>query len=274
MTAFTNVDEKGLLQKQIIKDGIGDCPEKYREVYVYFVLRNERGDLITGTESQPYKVVMGRGDSFQFMEQLLLTMKLGERILAKIDKQLVKDDKKLSKLVNNEEMNLELEIEIVRLMNYRNSLWELESDDREALVQTIKNQGNEFIKNKEYQNATYKYESGLKTIKNDQNSVFDEVQQSLLNNLSLAYLKNNQFAECIETATEALKSQPSNVKLLYRRAQAYSGTQEYEKAKSDLKEGLKLDPNNAELQKELNALINKEKIQIEKEKKVYANMFK
>ncbi|KAL4504226.1 hypothetical protein ABPG72_021064 [Tetrahymena utriculariae] len=274
MTAFTNVDEKGLLQKQIIKDGVGDCPEKYREVYVYFVLRNERGDLITGTESQPYKVVMGRGDSFQFMEQLLLTMKLGERILAKIDKQLVKDDKKLSKLVNNEETGLELEIEIVRLMNYRNSLWELESEDREAQAQIIKNQGNEFIKNKEYQNATYKYESGLQTIKNDQNSVFDEVQQSLLNNLSLAYLKNNQFAQCIETASEALKNQPSNVKLLYRRAQAYSGTQEYEKAKQDLKEGLKLDPNNAELQKELNALINKEKLQIEKEKKVYANMFK
>ena len=41
-----------------------------------------------------------------------------------------------------------------------------------------------------------------------------------------------------------LELESSNVKALYRRAQAYMGTQDYDMAEWDVKKGLDLDPDN------------------------------
>lgn len=57
-------------------------------------------------------------------------------------------EKRLVLLLNGAPTNVELEIEIVRLGNYANALWELETNDREKTVAAAKVQGNEFIKEK------------------------------------------------------------------------------------------------------------------------------
>lgn len=45
---------------------------------------------------------------------------------------------------------VEIELEIVRLGNYNNALWELESEDREKAASQAKTEGNDLIKKKEY----------------------------------------------------------------------------------------------------------------------------
>ena len=46
--------------------------------------------------------------------------------------------------------------------------------------------GNEYIKNKDFENARNCYKEGIRLVKDD---FFEELKLSLLNNLSLAYLK-------------------------------------------------------------------------------------
>ncbi|EGR31486.1 hypothetical protein IMG5_108270 [Ichthyophthirius multifiliis] len=273
---FVNMDETGHIQKAILKEGIGEIPEKHREVLVYFVLRKENGDFVTGTDSNAYKIVIGRNDAIPLMDKIISSMRLGERVLAKINTEYVKQSPKLCQLYTKEEQiqGLELEIELVRLSNYRNNLWELESEEREKAAQQLKQEGNEQIKNKEYQIAAQKYNLALNSIRNDSNETFEELHQSLLNNISLAHLKNGDFNKCVQSASAALVNQQDNLKLLYRRAQAYEGLEQFDKAKEDLKTGLSIDPDNVEFQKELAGLANKEKAQKIKEKKVYENMFK
>jgi len=75
-------------------------------------------------------------------------MKLGERALVKVDQSLVKKEKRLVSLLGGAPANVELEVEIVRLGNYANALWELETNDREKTAAAAKVQGNEFIKEK------------------------------------------------------------------------------------------------------------------------------
>ena len=164
---------------------------KFLYPLVFFVLRGVDGNILAASESQPFKIVVGRNDSFAFLEKTITTMKLGERALVKVDQSLVKKEKRLVSLLGGAPANVELEVEIVRLGNYANALWELETNDREKTAAAAKVQGNEFIKEKQYVNAVSRYETGLKTMTNDSNPTFIELKQSLQNNLSLAYLKNS-----------------------------------------------------------------------------------
>lgn len=72
------------IDKEVMKEGVGDCPEKYREVYcneldwfkfshllnfvVYFIVRDENGLFIAGSDSQPFKIIIGRRDTFAVVE--------------------------------------------------------------------------------------------------------------------------------------------------------------------------------------------------------------
>ena len=84
-------------------------------------------------------------------------------------------------------------------------------------------------------------------------------------------LKNN--FESSTAATQALELDPTNEKALFRRGQAFLGLKEPKLACNDFAKCLELDPNNSAAKAQL-AVWNKiQKEQLQKEKKIYANMF-
>jgi Activator of Hsp90 ATPase, N-terminal/Tetratricopeptide repeat len=76
----------------------------------------------------------------------------------------------------------------------------------------------------------------------------------LLPVLSMVCFKQKKYRQSIDVATRAIAIDPLNVKALYRRAVGYKQLADYDKSKADLKDALKVDPNNASCKKELLAI--------------------
>ncbi|XP_031724442.1 sperm-associated antigen 1 [Anarrhichthys ocellatus] len=116
--------------------------------------------------------------------------------------------------------------------------------ERKAEVQftALKQEGNEFVKKGQYQDALGKYTECLK-LKPEECAIYT--------NRALCYLKLERFAEAKQDCDAALRVEPTNKKAFYRRALANKGLKDYLACSSDLQEVLQQDPNVQEAEKEL-----------------------
>ncbi|CAH3140589.1 unnamed protein product [Pocillopora meandrina] len=157
---------------------------------------------------------------------------------------------------------------------------------------TLKVEGNEYFKKKDYRDAMKSYHKALLHVKGliDRPFVFGldsagrdiseedkeqiyQVQFSCYNNLAACLLKDNRWDRTIYYCNEALKIQPSNAKALFRRGQAYFHLNDLEKAERDLKAAEELEPEDSSIKKMLASLDVELKKMKEREKKIYAGMF-
>ncbi|KAF3840415.1 hypothetical protein F7725_019132 [Dissostichus mawsoni] len=116
--------------------------------------------------------------------------------------------------------------------------------ERKAEVRftAVKQEGNDFVKKGQYQDALGKYTECLK-LKPEECAVYT--------NRALCYLKLERFTEAKQDCDAALKVDPTNKKAFYRRALANRGLKDYMACSSDLQEVLQQDPNVQEAEKEL-----------------------
>eukprot|EP01098_Paradermamoeba_levis_P015208 TRINITY_DN7592_c0_g1_i1.p1 TRINITY_DN7592_c0_g1~~TRINITY_DN7592_c0_g1_i1.p1 ORF type:complete len:784 (+),score=306.59 TRINITY_DN7592_c0_g1_i1:93-2354(+) len=147
------------------------------------------------------------------------------------------------------------------------------------VAQKKKLQGNQVFKEYDYAEAAGYYAQALSYIEDlykpteEQQKEVRELKISLLLNISACFLKLNKFARAIENCKKVIELDPTNIKALFRRAQANIKLKDLDAAMNDLKEANKLEPSNNDVVKELNSvkkLIQEEK---EKEKKMYQKMF-
>ncbi|XP_012993316.2 sperm-associated antigen 1 isoform X2 [Esox lucius] len=112
----------------------------------------------------------------------------------------------------------------------------------EMRFNSLKQEGNEFVKKAQFQEALEKYSECLK-LKPEECPIYT--------NRALCFLKLERFAEAKQDCDSALKLEPTNKKAFYRRALANKGLKDYMACSSDLQEVLQQDPNVAEAEKEL-----------------------
>ncbi|KAF8059684.1 FKBP65 [Scenedesmus sp. PABB004] len=100
-----------------------------------------------------------------------------------------------------------------------------------------------------------------------------EVKKAAANNWAAVELKRRNWAEAAKQATKVLELDPCNVKALYRRASARMGLSELLEAELDVKAGLLVEPDSADLA----ALHRRLKVALrelnKKEAKLYGKMF-
>uniref|UniRef100_A0A3Q2D2E4 Sperm associated antigen 1 n=1 Tax=Cyprinodon variegatus TaxID=28743 RepID=A0A3Q2D2E4_CYPVA len=106
----------------------------------------------------------------------------------------------------------------------------------------LKQEGNEFVKKGQYQEALGKYTECLK---------LKPKECAIYTNRALCYLKLERFTEAKQDCDAALGLERDNKKAFYRRALANKGLKDYLACSSDLQEVLRLDPNVQEAEKEL-----------------------
>lgn len=107
-----------------------------------------------------------------------------------------------------------------------------------------KDAGNEHYKNKRYKEALNCYTEALNTCPSeakDENIVF-------LKNRAACYLQLKQFNKALEDTTSVLKQAPSDVKTLYRHAQALEGLKRLPEALKCIKTLLSINQKNTEAQ--------------------------
>ena len=141
-----------------------------------------------------------------------------------------------------------------------------------------KEEGNGHFKTGDLAKAVRSYRKGTNLLKPlNKNNTGDEQVKALLvtlqNNLSMVFFKQNKMKVSRDIATKSLKIDPKNVKALYRRSMAHRKMGDLEKARDDLKEALKHEPNNTAVRKEFVA-VKKELVTFkEKQKKALAGAF-
>ncbi|XP_030066908.1 mitochondrial import receptor subunit TOM34 isoform X2 [Microcaecilia unicolor] len=107
-------------------------------------------------------------------------------------------------------------------------------------AKALKEEGNEWVKKKNYRKAIDKYSESLK---------FNNRESAAYTNRALCYLSLNQHQEAVKDCTEALKLDAGNVKAFYRRAQALKELKDYTSSLADIKQLLEVEPNNTAGQK-------------------------
>lgn len=107
-------------------------------------------------------------------------------------------------------------------------------------------------------------------------SLTDEDQKlyiALLSNSAMAHLKLKDAGEAATECSKVLALDASNIKILYRRAQARIDLGEWALSVEDTGRILELDPTNADAQKLKQTAAVKEKAAKKQEKAMYGKMF-
>ncbi|XP_014837465.1 peptidyl-prolyl cis-trans isomerase D [Poecilia latipinna] len=161
---------------------------------------------------------------------------------------------------------------------------DIDFKDLDKVVSTaedVKNIGNVMFKNQDWTAAVKKYKKALRYLDMSGNLVEDEEEHRKLEptavscflNMAACKLKLQLWQEALESCDEALELNQENTKALFRRAQAWQGLKEYNKALGDLKKAQGIAPEDKAIINEMKKVQLKIQEEKEKEKKIYAKMF-
>ncbi|CAI5784169.1 peptidyl-prolyl cis-trans isomerase D [Podarcis muralis] len=149
-----------------------------------------------------------------------------------------------------------------------------------SIAEDVKNIGNTFFKSQNWAMAVKKYSKSLRYIEASK-AIVDKEDLAKLNavalscylNIAACRLKLLEWQDAIENCTKALAIDPTNTKALYRRAQAWEGTKDYDQALAELQKAQGIAPQDKAIQMEVQKVKQKIKNEKEKEKAAYAKMF-
>eukprot|EP00270_Netrium_digitus_P011516 TRINITY_DN366_c0_g1_i4.p1 TRINITY_DN366_c0_g1~~TRINITY_DN366_c0_g1_i4.p1 ORF type:complete len:207 (+),score=83.13 TRINITY_DN366_c0_g1_i4:2946-3566(+) len=171
-----------------------------------------------------------------------------------------------------------MEVDMVSFKKEKES-WEMDNGEKLSTAQKKKEEGNALYKIGKFQRASKKYSKAVKLIEYDSQFGEDEKKQSKVLqvtcrlNDAACKLKLKEYKEAVKLTSKVLETEASNVKALYRRAQAYIQQEDYDLAEWDVKKALDLDPDNRDLKLEYKTLKQKVAEQNKKEAKIFGNMF-
>ncbi|XP_022991333.1 peptidyl-prolyl cis-trans isomerase FKBP62-like [Cucurbita maxima] len=170
------------------------------------------------------------------------------------------------------------EVELVAFDKEKES-WDMNNQEKIEAAGKKKEEGNVLFKSGKFARASKRYEKAVKFIEYDSSFSEDEKKQAKalkvacnLNNAACK-LKLKLYNEAEKLCTKVLELESSNVKALYRRAQAYIELADFDLAEFDIKKALDIDPNNRDVKLEYKTLKEKVKEYNKKDAKFYGNMF-
>lgn len=123
------------------------------------------------------------------------------------------------------------------------------SKDKIEACKVFKNEGDDLIKEKKYEEAVSSYEKALLqlfyTFSDDpeEDKQVDKLKAAVNMNVSMCKINLGKYEEAINCCNEALRVDNNNLKAIYRIAFAYFKLDKYEDAKKSVKEGLAIQPN-------------------------------
>lgn len=123
----------------------------------------------------------------------------------------------------------------------------LPKDIQKALE--AKEAGNEYFRQKDYDNAIQCYSNAIAYCPNDaENKEYHEQLATFYGNRAAAYFAEEDYELVIDDCSYALDYKPDYVKVLIRRMQSYEKLDKLEEALSDAKKIQELDPSTPKIQ--------------------------
>ncbi|XP_076663805.1 FK506-binding protein 59kD isoform X2 [Andrena cerasifolii] len=271
-------DKDGSIEKFQIIQG-KDYLTPYEGALVNIHLTGMYNDKVF--ENRDVQFSFGEGEEYgviEGVEKALVSFRSGEKSRLKIKSKYAFKD--VGKPEFDIPPNATVEY-VVELKSFEKAVesWSLKPDEQIEQAKIFKERGTNYFKANKYNLAITLYKkvtSFLEFSDSFEGDLQPERNSLLLSahlNLALCYLKTDQNNEAKDSCNEALSLSPENVKALFRRGQAYLGLASPEVAIQDFEAVLKMEPNNTAAIKQSAICCNLMKKQLEKEKKLYANMF-
>ncbi|VAH31594.1 unnamed protein product [Triticum turgidum subsp. durum] len=281
----TLIGEDKRILKKVLKEGAGyERPNDGAVVSVRLIGKLDDGTVFTKKGHEGDEPFEFRTDEEQVIEGLdttVLTMKKGEVASARIPPEHAfgSTETKLDLAVVPPNSTVFYEVEIVSFDKEKES-WDLKSNaEKIEAAAKKKDEGNAWFKMGKYAKASKRYEKAAKYIEYDSSFSEDEKKQSKAVKISIKLnnaackLKLKDYKEAEKLCTKVLELESTNVKALYRRAQAYTELVDLELAELDIKKALEIDPDNREVKVAYKALKDKLREYNKRDAKFYGNMF-
>ncbi|OXU26679.1 hypothetical protein TSAR_012577 [Trichomalopsis sarcophagae] len=193
----------------------------------------------------------------------------------------------LNDLIKNPQ-NLEFTIELLQAVlphEYEKESWQMTEDEKLKNIPVLREKGNTQFREKDYEAAANTYAQAIGIVEqlmlaekpNDSEWLnLNSMKLPLLLNYAQCKLLNKEYYAVIEHCTTVLKSDPDNVKALYRRGKAHIGAWNENEAIADLTRAAELDKSlqsavNKELQSFALAVKERNKVQSKKLANMFAN---
>ncbi|KAL0436699.1 UNVERIFIED_CONTAM: Peptidyl-prolyl cis-trans isomerase FKBP65 [Sesamum radiatum] len=282
----SNVTDDKKVIKKILKDG-----EEYERPNEGAVVKLK---LIGKLQDGTVFVKKGHGDDendlFEFkideeqviegLDRAVKTMKKGEAALLTIAPEYAfgssESQQELARVPPNS--TVYYNVELVSFVKEKES-WDMDTAEKIEAAGKKKEEGNVLFKAGKYIRASKRYEKAAKYIEYDTSFSDEEKKQSKVLkvtcnlNDAACKLKLKDYKQAEKLCTKVLELESTNVKALYRRAQAYMNMADLDLAEFDIKKALELDPDNREVKLGYKALKEKVKEYNKKDAQFYGNMF-
>lgn len=284
--SVSNVTDDKKVIKKILKEGEGyEKPNEGAVVKLKLIGKLQDGTVFVkkGHDDDEDDLLEFKTDEEQVIDGLdkaVMAMKKGEVALLTIAPEYAfgstGSQQELAVVPPNS--TVQYEAELVSFVKEKES-WDMNTQEKIEAASKKKEEGNALFKVGKYARASKRYEKAAKYIEYDTTFSEEEKKQSKalkiscnLNNAACK-LKLKDYKQAEKLCSKVLELESSNVKALYRRAQAYMNLADLDLAEFDIKKALEIDPNNRDVKLEYKALKEKVKEYNKKDAKFYGNMF-
>jgi FK506-binding protein 4/5 len=281
----TDVTSDKKVIKKILKEGEGyDRPNEGAIVKLKIIGKLQDGTVFfekgRDDEEKLFEFKTDEEQVIDGLDKAVMTMKKGEAAILTIAPEYAfgssQSQQELAVIPSNS--TVYYEVELVAFDKEKES-WDMSTEEKIEAAAKKKEEGNVLFKAGKYARASKRYEKAVKYIEYD--SSFSEEEKKLSKTLKIASLLNNaacklklkEYKDAERLCTKVLDIESTNVKALYRRAQASIQLTDLDLAEVDIKKALEVDPDNREVKLEYRNLKEKVKEYNKKQAKFYGNMF-
>ncbi|THU51217.1 hypothetical protein C4D60_Mb06t28670 [Musa balbisiana] len=280
----TEIGDDKKIVKKILKEGEGyERPNDGAVVKVKLIGKLDDGTVFVkkGHDGdEPFEFKTDEEQVIEGLDQAVMSMKKGEIAYVTIPPEHAfnRVESKQDLAVVPPNSTVHYEIELVSFVKEKES-WDLNTAEKIEAAGKKKEEGNALFKLGKHVRASKRYEKAAKYIEYDSSFSDEEKKQSKvlkvtcnLNNAACKH-KLKDYKQAEKLCTKVLDIDGTNVKALYRRAQAYMHLCDLDLAEQDIKKALEIDPDNRDVKMEYKILKEKVKEYNKKDAKFYSNIF-
>lgn len=270
----------GGVLKELIQPGQGEYPEEGNEIHAHYV-----GKLMDGTvfdssrdRNKEFTFTLGRGNVIKAWDIAFSKMQKGEQVILTCASEYAYGESgSPPKIPPN--ATLQFEVELIDFKEKEKEKWEMTAKERLEKAVCQKSRGTEEFKAGEFAAAKVLYEEaidfadGLYKPTEEETAENLSLLMSLRLNIAMCSLKLSEWTKAIEITTKVLKTEPRNVKALYRRAVALIEVENLIEAKKDLTLALEIEPTNRQVRRELLEWKKKNVLDQKRQKNIFGGFF-
>ena len=242
----------GIIKRTLIQ-GEDPYPVKGQEVSVNYEGRLQDGTVFdtSSDRGEPLKVIIGTGQVIKGWDIGIMAMKLGEKADL-----IIKSEYAYGKIGAPPKIpgdaTLIFTVELIKIDDRKPTRWMMSDEELIKVAARQKEDGNLKFKAGKFKEAEGYYRDALahlETVKNDNQTIRD-LRKTLHLNISVSTNNTHDYKETLIHCTKALDLDDKTFKAFYLRSIANTRLHNYDEATQDIKEAIKLAPNDKKFREE------------------------